>query len=54
MEGLEELNQEIVVIATTNMIDYFDRALIRRFDKVIDFERYDKEEVERCFFEKIR
>lgn len=45
MKGLDELNQEIVVIATTNMIDYFDRALIRRFDKVIDFERYGKEDL---------
>ncbi len=45
MKGLDELNQDIVIIATTNMINHFDKALIRRFDKVINFERYSKEDL---------
>ena len=45
MKGLDELNPDIVLIATTNMMDFFDRALIRRFDKVIDFSRYTQEDL---------
>ena len=45
MKGLDELNQNIVVIATTNMLSYFDKALVRRFDKVISFDRYSKEDL---------
>ena len=30
------MDERIVMIATTNLYDYFDKALIRRFDSVID------------------
>lgn len=45
MKGLDELNSDIVLIATTNMIDHFDKALLRRFDKVVDFSCYSKEDL---------
>ena len=45
LDRLTDLNKEIVVIATTNLYSSFDKALIRRFDAVIDFDRYDKEDL---------
>ncbi len=45
LKGLDELNPNIVLIATTNLIDSFDKALLRRFDKVVDFNRYTREDL---------
>lgn len=42
LKGLDELNEKILLIATTNLFKYFDKALIRRFDSVVDFNRYSK------------
>lgn len=42
LDRLTDLNKEIVIIATTNLFDNFDKALIRRFDAVINFNRYTK------------
>ena len=36
LKGLDELNPGIVVVATTNMFNEFDKALIRRFDFVVE------------------
>ncbi len=40
LKGLDNLSNRIVLLATTNLYESFDKALIRRFDKVIDFARY--------------
>lgn len=45
LKGMDSLNENIVLIATTNLFDSFDRALVRRFDSVIDFNRYTKEDL---------
>ena len=45
LDRLTDLNKEIVIIATTNLYDKFDKALIRRFDAVINFDRYNKEDL---------
>lgn len=45
LDRLTDLNKEIVIIATTNLFDRFDKALIRRFDAVIDFNRYSKDDL---------
>lgn len=45
LDRLTDLNKEIVIIATTNLFSNFDKALIRRFDAVINFNRYDKEDL---------
>ena len=45
MKGLDELNPDVILLATTNMVDYFDKALLRRFDKVVDFSRYTKKDL---------
>ena len=45
LDRLTDLNKEIVIIATTNLFSKFDKALIRRFDAVINFDRYSKEDL---------
>ncbi len=44
-DRLTDLNKEIVIIATTNLYSNFDKALMRRFDAVINFNRYGKEDL---------
>ena len=39
LKGMDNLNDQIVMIATTNLFDFFDKALLRRFDACIDFNR---------------
>lgn len=45
LDRLSDLNKEIVIIATTNLYKNFDKALIRRFDATINFNRYSKEDL---------
>lgn len=45
LDRLSDLNKEIVVIATTNLFKNFDKALIRRFDATINFNRYTKDDL---------
>ncbi|UUD36405.1 ATP-binding protein [Mycoplasmopsis citelli] len=45
LNGLDNLNEKIVLIATTNLYKHFEKALIRRFDYVIDFSRYTREDL---------
>ena len=45
LKGFDNLNNQLVLIATTNLYDSFDKALIRRFDKTIDFNRYSREDL---------
>jgi SpoVK/Ycf46/Vps4 family AAA+-type ATPase len=45
LKGLDSLNDRIVLIATTNLYRAFDKALIRRFDSVIDFSKYTQDDL---------
>lgn len=45
LKGLDSLNNNIILIATTNLYKAFDKALIRRFDSVIDFSNYTQEDL---------
>ena len=45
LKGFDYMNERIVLVATTNLYKYFDKALIRRFDSVIDFNRYSQEDL---------
>lgn len=45
LKGLDSVNDKVVLIATTNLYRAFDKALIRRFDSVIDFSRYSREDL---------
>lgn len=40
LKGLDELGENIVLVATTNLFRNIDKALVRRFDFVVDFNRY--------------
>lgn len=45
LKGLDGLDDNIVLIATTNLFSQFDKALTRRFDAIINFNRYNKNEL---------
>lgn len=45
LKELDSLSEEMLVIMTTNLIDTFDKALLRRFDAKISFNRYSKEDL---------
>jgi len=45
LKELDRLDSRVVLIATTNLYKYFDKALIRRFDSVIDFNRYTQDDL---------
>ncbi|KRL12579.1 ATP-binding protein [Schleiferilactobacillus perolens] len=45
LKALDEVNEEVVVIATTNLYKQLDKAFIRRFDTVINFDRYSRDDL---------
>lgn len=45
LKELDRLRPEIVLIATTNLFDSFDKALIRRFDALVDFDKYSERDL---------
>lgn len=44
LKEMDKLNDNIIIIATTNLFKNFDKALIRRFDAIISFDRYSKKD----------
>lgn len=40
LKGLDSLDERIIIIATTNLYSHFDKAILRRFDAKINFDRY--------------
>lgn len=45
IKELDRLNENVVIIATTNLFSNFDKAIIRRFDAIISFDRYSREDL---------
>lgn len=45
LRELDALSDQIIVIATTNLFESFDKALLRRFDAIVSFDRYSKEDL---------
>ena len=45
LRELDALNDQIVIIATTNLFESFDKALSRRFDAIVSFDRYSKDDL---------
>ena len=39
LKELDRLSPDVLLVATTNLFEHFDHALIRRFDTVIEFDR---------------
>lgn len=45
LKQLDEMNSGIVLIATTNLYSQLDKALSRRFDSIINFDRYSEDDI---------
>ena len=45
LRRLDTVSDQIVIIATTNLMENIDKALLRRFDAVVSFDRYTKEDL---------
>ena len=45
LKEIDRLNDQIVLIATTNLYKSFDKAILRRFDYVVHFDRYTENDL---------
>lgn len=45
LKGFDGLDNNIIIISTTNLYKAFDKALTRRFDSVVDFSEYTKSDL---------
>lgn len=45
LRELDGLKVKTPIIATTNLVEQFDKALLRRFDAIVSFDRYSKEDL---------
>lgn len=45
LRGLDSLDKNVVLIATTNLYELFDTAVKRRFDAMVDFNRYTRDDL---------
>ncbi|MCH3951197.1 MAG: ATP-binding protein [Acidaminococcus sp.] len=46
LKGLDELNDQVVLIATTNLYEKLDKAFLRRFDFACNFDRYTQKDLQ--------
>ena len=46
LKGLDNLNEQITIIATTNHFKHFDKVLSHRFDSIVDFNRYTQKDLQ--------
>lgn len=45
LKGMDYLDERAILIATTNLYEHFDKALNRRFDYVVSFDRYSQKDL---------
>lgn len=45
LRQLDDLSEQIILFATTNLFTKFDKAFVRRFDAIIDFGRYTRDDL---------
>ena len=45
IKELDKMNEDVVLIATTNLYKSLDKALARRFDTIISFDKYEKDDL---------
>lgn len=45
LREMDGLSEQIIIIATTNLYEEFDKALLRRFDATVSFNRYSQEDL---------
>lgn len=46
LKGFDSLSKAVVLIATTNLFENFDKALSRRFDYIVNFNRYEQSDLQ--------
>ena len=46
LRGLDSLDNDVLLIATTNLFDSIDKALVRRFDLAVSFDKYTRADLE--------
>lgn len=46
LKELDNLNENVLLFATTNLFKNFDKAILRRFDSCISFDRYSIEDLQ--------
>jgi len=45
LKGMDHLDSRVVLIATTNLFEHFDKAFMRRFDFIVNFNRYSQKDL---------
>ncbi len=45
LKGMDHMNERIILVAASNLYEHFDKALVRRFDSVLDFNRYTRDDL---------
>ncbi|SPT70208.1 ATP-binding protein [Anaerobiospirillum thomasii] len=45
LKSIDTAHKDVVIIATTNLYSQLDKALIRRFDYTVDFNRYKRDDL---------
>jgi len=45
LKALDNVNDDVVIIATTNLFNQLDKAFRRRFDSIVDFDRYSRDDL---------
>lgn len=45
LKELDSLSTDVLLVATTNLVNSFDKALLRRFDAKISFDRYTRNDL---------
>lgn len=45
LKEFEKLNENIIIFGTTNLKDNFDKAFLRRFNSVVNFDLYSNEDI---------
>ena len=45
LRELDRMDDAIALFATTNLFDVFDKALVRRFDACVNFDRYSRDDL---------
>lgn len=45
LKEMDKLSPRVTLIAATNLFSHFDKALLRRFDAVVDFNRYEEKDL---------
>lgn len=45
LKSLDSLRESVTIIATTNLFHNLDKAIIRRFDAIVSFDRYSRDDL---------